>query len=853
MRKPVMYLAVSISVVVVVAAAALLVTFYKAEPGAENILALYRDDTKYGSLTISYPLDETLFPPEIVPPLFRWKDDNSSSSIWLVSISIPDDMPGMNFLTREQQWSPEPEQWETIKKRSLEKDAEVTILGVSRGVTTKIISAGHITIRTSKDEVAAPLFYREVNLPFIEAVKDPSRIRWRFGSISSPQQPPIVLDNMPVCGNCHSFSADGKTLGLDVDYANDKGSYAIAPVSEQMVLAKDMIITWSDYKRDDEEETFGLLSQVSPDGRVVVSTVKDKSVFVPRPDLAFSQLFFPFKGILAVYDRQKRKFEALPGADDPQYVQSNPAWSPDGKYIVFARSRAYDLKRTSSNSKVLLSPEDCKEFLEEGKPFLFDLYRIPFNDGKGGTPEPIRGASNNGMSNFFAKYSPDGKWIVFCKAKSYMLLQPDSELYIIPAEGGTARKLRANTSRMNSWHSFSPNGKWLVFSSKAYSDYTQLFLTHIDDEGRSTPAVLLSHFTAPDRAANIPEFVNAGPTAIKKISEQFVDDYSLVRAANELLKADDFDQAEQKCREALELNKNNAQAHYTLACCLEPRGMLEEATSHLSEAVRLDPNYAEAHYNLGQAMFRMSKPDEAIKHLSLVVQLEPDHVKARNSLGAILLTKGMVEEAEPHLSAAVRLDPNNVDAQYNLSQAMLRQGKTDEAIEHLREVVRLKPDDADAHYALGVGLAGRGRPDEAMKHWSQAVNLRPDFTGAHYNLGVALARQGKLNEANEHWLQVIRLEPNNAEVHYMLANARAALGKLDEALQNYTKAIQIKPEIDTSPRLHDLLSMNYAKTGQYQKAVLSAQKAIDMARAAGQETIAQQIERRIELYKQNMP
>ena len=851
MRKPVMHLVVSISVVVVVAAAALLVTFYKAEPSAENILALYRDDAEYGSLTIGYPLDETLFPPEIVPPVFRWKDNNSISNIWLISISIPDGKAGMNFLTRQPQWTPEPEQWEAIKKRSLEKDAEVTILGVSRGVTTKILSAGNVTIRTSGDQVAAPLFYREVNLPFIDAVKDPSRIRWRFGVISSPQQPPVVLENLPVCGNCHSFSADGKILGLDVDYANDKGSYAIAPVSEQIVLAKDTIITWSDYKRDDEQETFGLLSQVSPDGRFAVSTVKDKSVFVPRPDLAFSQLFFPFKGILAVYDRQTSKFEALPGADDPQYVQSNPAWSPDGKYIVFARSRAYDLKRTSSNNKVLLSPEDCKEFLEEGKPFLFDLYRVPFNDGKGGTAEPIRGASNNGMSNFFAKYSPNGKWIIFCKAKSYMLLQPDSELYIIPAEGGTARKLRANTGRMNSWHSFTPNSKWLVFSTKGYSDYTQLCLTHIDEEGRSSPAVLLSHFTAPDRAANIPEFVNAGPAAIKKISEQFVNDYSLVRAANELLKADDFEKAEQKCRQALELNKNNAQAHYALACCLEPRGMLEEATSHLFEAVRFDPNYIDAHYNLAQAMFRMSKSDDAIKHLSMVVQLEPNHVKAQNSLGAILLTKGMAKEAEAHLSAAVSLDPNNVDARYNLSQAMLRQGKTDEAIVHLQEVVRLKPDDVNAHYALGVGLAGRGRPDEAIKHWLQVVNLKPDFTGAHFNLGVALARQGKLNEASGHWLDVIRLEPNNAEVYYMLANAMAAQGKLDEAIRNYSKAIQIKPEIDTSPRLHDLLSMNYAKTGQYQKAVLSAQKAVDLARAAGQEVLAQQIERRIELYKQN--
>ena len=68
-----------------------------------------------------------------------------------------------------------------------------------------------------------------------------------------------------------------------------------------------------------------------------------------------------------------------------------------------------------------------------------------------------------------------------------MLLMPDSELYIIPSEGGEARRLRANPSRMNSWHSFSPNGRWLVFSSKAFTPYTQLFLTHFDEQGRSTP------------------------------------------------------------------------------------------------------------------------------------------------------------------------------------------------------------------------------------------------------------------------------------------------------------------------------------------------------------------------------
>src|SRR5664280_2940178 len=129
-------------------------------------------------------------------------------------------------------------------------------------------------------------------------------------------------------------------------------------------------------------------------------------------------------------------------------------------------------------------------------PMRYDLYRIPFNDGKGGKPEAIAGASRNGMSNSFPKISPDGRWIVFVQSRNGQLMRPDSQLYIVPAAGGQARRMRCNTPQMNSWHSFSPNGRWLVFSSKARSPYTQMFLTHIDEEGNDSPAILIENSTA---------------------------------------------------------------------------------------------------------------------------------------------------------------------------------------------------------------------------------------------------------------------------------------------------------------------------------------------------------------------
>ena len=754
MRKSIKYLISGIVVTDIVVAVVFFIALKERSLGAEDILARYQQGAAYASLKIDSPLDETLFPPEIVPPTFRWSD-NSGSELWLVSISFKDNEDRINTITNERKWIPESRQWESIKKRSLEKDAEITILGVKRGISTKIVSAGRIRIRTSKDEVGAPVFYREVNLPFIDAVKDPSRIRWRFGDVASTQQPPIVLENLPVCGNCHSFSEQGDILAMDVDYANSKGSYVITHTAKEMVLATSDIITWNDYRKEDGEQTFGLLSQVSPDGRFVVSTVKDKSVFVPMPPLAFSQLFFPVKGILCTYDRQDSTFKSLPGADDPQYVQSNPAWSPDGRYIVFARAKAYDLKDTEGQGKVLLTREECREFTEDGKPFLFDLYRIPFNEGKGGEPEPVEGASNNGMSNYFAKYSPDGKWIVFCRAKSYMLLQPDSELYIIPAEGGKARRLRANTGRMNSWHSFSPNSKWLVFSSKAYSDYTQLCLTHIDPNGNSSPAVLLENFTAPDRAANIPEFVNAKSGAIKKIREDFLNDYSFVRAGNEFFKAGDTDNAIQEYQHALELNPNNAEAHLKLGFLFyNAKHQYKQGMEHYNLALKANPNDPRVHHDLGMALLHQRQFDLAIKHLSVAL-------------------RGM---------------PDGLDKQYN------------------------------------------------------PVNM---------NLSLALAffYSGRSAEAIPHFSQVIQRDPNNAQAHYWLSIAMADQKDLDGSLEHYQAAVKLRPEIDKSATLHYLLAMNYAERRRFSEAVLSAEKALSLASAAGDVKYAQQISKFLEQYK----
>ncbi|MBY0278010.1 tetratricopeptide repeat protein [Candidatus Binatia bacterium] len=738
-----------------------------------------------GPLRITYPADGTLFPPEIVAPTVTWEDTTGKSDRWTVVVRDAGGAELARDSVDTPRWRPAEDDWRRIKERSRERDAEIVIIGVRAAEPAATVASSKVRIRTSKDPVGDALFYREVPLPFLTAVQDPSKIRWRYGTIDQVNGPPIVLQNLPVCGNCHSFADNGSVLGLDVDYGNDKGGYGILPVTKDMVMSDDKIITWSDYKREDGQPTFGLLSRVSPTGRYVVSTVKDRSVFVAIPDLMISQLFFPIKGILVVYDRETKQFAPLPGADDPEYVQTNAVWSPDGKELVFARAKAHHVDRVERLNGALLDQKDVPEFTVEKQPFRYDLYRIPFNGGKGGTAVPVEGAANDGMSNYFPKYSPDGKWIVFTKSRSYMLLQPDSELWIVPAKGGEARRLTYNTPRMNSWHSWSSNSRWLVFSSKVNGPYTQLFLTHIDEHGNDSPPVLLERFTSPDRAANIPEFVKLPGDAIAEIKEQFLDPYSFLRAGTANERTGDHAGAERAFRRGLELAPNDAEILNALGWTLFQEGRTAEAVAEYERAVAADARHAKSHNNLALALVELGRLDEAASHFETSLELAP-RAEIWSDYGFTLARLGKTQEALAAYAKALEMDPACPSAHLNLAVVAIQSGNLADAESHYRSALPGRPT-AATHNGLGYVLLRQDRADEAFAEFRAAIEIDPSYTPAYNNLADGLAREGKLAEAEQVYEKSLAVKPT-AAVYSALGGVQRRLGKTAEADAQLAKA-----------------------------------------------------------------
>ena len=727
------------------------------------------------ALEVQHPIEGAVLPLNMPAPVLFWKTNLPGVGRWAARFKAG--RQDWSFDDVQPLWRPPEADWGKMKQSAKGGAIELTVAGYEGGGRGEKKAQSSVRFVVSAEAVKTPLFYRDVNLPFSEAVKDPSKIRWRFGSLETGQLPPVVLEKMPVCGNCHSFSRNGEYLAMDVDYANDKGSYVITKTGPRMQLATSDIITWGDYRREDGQGTLGLLSQISPDGRYVLSTVKDMSVFMAKPDLAFSQLFFPFMGIIGVYDREAKRFFSLPGAEDPDLVQSNPTWSPDGQWIIFARTRAIQGKRTRDPGRILLSGEAGEEFLRQTKDYRYDLYRVPFNGGKGGKAEPLRGASLNGRSNYFPKYSPDGRWIIFCQASRYMLLQPDSELFIIPAEGGAVRRLGCNLGRMNSWHSWSPDSRWLVFTSKAHSDYTQLYLTRISEQGEASPPVWLAQMMEPGRAANIPEFVALPADAIVKIREQFLDDTSYVRAGDEFYRAGEVDNAIEKYRIALSLNPDNAAAHRPLGTLLYRTNHREEALDHMRAAVRLDPRDLPARFNLGLACSGSGDHSNAIVHLEEAVRrlsLESDR-----QYGAV--------DAKPAFPEALH---------FNLGSVYEQAGDLTEAEHHYREASRLARDYPQAHNSLGLLLLRSGRVAEAEEHFAAVIKLMPGFAQAHNGLGIVRQRQNRRAEALACFQKAVQCDTNNWQAHLNLAYTYLSEGNRDQAIPELQETLRINPSCE---------------------------------------------------------
>ena len=188
-------------------------------------------------------------------------------------------------------------------------------------------------------------------------------------------------------------------------------------------------------------------------------------------------------------------------------METQPAWSPDGRYLYFA-----------SAPKLWADSDDLS-----GAAFAkvrYDLKRVRYDveTDQWGSVETVLSAERTGKSNVNPRISPDGRFLLFCMCNygDFALYQPESDLYLLNLESGEYRKLECNSEFAESWHCWSSNGRWIIFSSKRPTGiFTRLYLCHVDQDGHTSKPFLLpqrdpSYYDDLLSLYNLPEFMT-GP------------------------------------------------------------------------------------------------------------------------------------------------------------------------------------------------------------------------------------------------------------------------------------------------------------------------------------------------------
>jgi DNA-binding winged helix-turn-helix (wHTH) protein/tetratricopeptide (TPR) repeat protein len=213
-------------------------------------------------------------------------------------------------------------------------------------------------------------------------------------------------------------------------------------------------------------------------------------------------------------------------------------------------------------------------------------------------------------------------------------------------------------------------------------------------------------------------------------------------------------------RRAIELERELAEAHATLAFLLVSAGRATEALGAARRAVALEPGYWGHHFRLAHAAWG----DERLRALARVTDLYPDFPFAHFEAAMVHIARGALDRAESVLREGTLVQDRQADQRQRyparglhwlLGLVRLAQGDVAEAeAEFTRErsfgTAQLYAAEFVMNAWDGAGFAAiaKGNHASAVSHFKEALALFPDHARSLVGLGAALKAGRKTAEAD---------------------------------------------------------------------------------------------------------
>ncbi len=443
----------------------------------------------------------SVYPKNWLRPRFSWSTPGGEN-VFELRLHVANQTTDLVVVTDKTTWTMPLAMWTALATHSTDVDIELSIRGGKSG-------AGGVTAVTAK--TSGPLRIAPVDAPgsivyWTTTTKSLKGFKIGDESVVEVLAPSQVKGRTVDCVGCHASSPDGDFIGTSTklespstDRATEYADF-VTPIkvgeagSEPPWLGAGAKTVLLNALRG--APTFSKAHWATGD-RLIVTALNGGN-----PTSSGDLTWIDLEAATAAAATGKLARTGDTGA--PVF----PTWSHDGKTVTYV------------SCKQLV---DARADLGPG-----DLYSIPFAGKAGGAATKVPGASTAEFEENYPAYAPDDAYLAFARvpAGGNMLFNESKEVMVIPAAGGTAKRLEANDPPAcsgkkspgvsNSFPKWAPVAQtdtkgdrwyWLVFSSKRDgTGRSKLYLTPyvVHKDGSSTGYAAIYLWNQPDEDNHTP-------------------------------------------------------------------------------------------------------------------------------------------------------------------------------------------------------------------------------------------------------------------------------------------------------------------------------------------------------------